>query len=334
MGLLKKLQDFANLSSITYISICAMAYNTAMTTVAILYGGISSEREISIRSAKAVAGALESAGYTIKQIDTAPLNSQQLLAALEGVDVVFPALHGAGGEDGKPQQWLEERKFAYVGSDAASSAVCFDKTRYKKTVAQFGVMTAAGTLVTAQTFWESPIIQRPFVLKPNSGGSSVDTVIVRDAQAIDEDAVRSILETYDTMLLEELIEGIEITVGIVGDTALPVIEIIPPDNGEFDYENKYNGKSQELCPPEHISADIQKRAQTIALKIHRQLRLRDMSRTDMIVRSGDNALVVLETNTIPGLTNESLLPKAARTAGMDMASLVTSLVEAAHARDR
>jgi D-alanine-D-alanine ligase len=131
------------------------------------------------------------------------------------------------------------------------------------------------------------------------------------------------------MLLEELIEGVELTVGVLGDQALPVIEIIPPSDGEFDYENKYNGKSQELCPPRHVDQNIQKQAQEIAVHIHRSLGLRDMSRTDIIIRRSDNVLFTLETNTIPGMTDQSLLPKAAAVAGYSMPELCDTLVRRA-----
>lgn len=305
-----------------------------MKTVALLYGGTSSEREVSIKSGNNVAAALERAGCTVKKIDTAPIDSQQLLANLQDCDVVFPVLHGAGGEDGEPQAWLEEHGFAYIGSDAASSAVCFDKARYRDTVSQFGIVTAAGELVDKDAFWSSALISKPFVLKPNKGGSSVDTIIVRDLGLIDATAIDALFRKYKHMLLEELVIGTEITVGVLDHTALPVVEIIPPRDGEFDYENKYNGKSQELCPPKNVSTEMQKRAQTLALKIHRQLRLRDMSRTDMIIREKDTALFVLETNTIPGMTEESLLPKAAKEAGIDMEQLVRTLVDNALARPR
>ncbi len=130
------------------------------------------------------------------------------------------------------------------------------------------------------------------------------------------------------MLIETLIAGQEITVGVLIEQALPVIEIVPPANGEFDYTNKYNGATQELCPPRSIDRDIQQRAQHLALQIHKLTGGRDMSRTDMMVAS-DGSLHVLETNTVPGLTDQSLFPKAADIAGYDMPHLVRLLVETA-----
>lgn len=303
-----------------------------MITVALLFGGSSSEREISIKSAQSVGTALENAGYSVHKIDTAPLKSDQLLQELKNCDVVFPILHGAGGEDGKPQAWLESHGFAYIGSDSSSSEICFNKARYKNAVSRFGIVTPQGGLVNRESFITSDLITRPFVLKPNDGGSSVDTFIAREPGNFDSNAINKALDHYGEMLLEELIIGTELTVGILNESTLPVIEIIPPSDEEFDYENKYNGKTQELCPPEDIAEDIQKTAQTIALKIHRQLRLRDMSRTDMMLRSSDNALIILETNTIPGMTDQSLLPKAAAASGVDMVQLVRALVDSAIAR--
>jgi D-alanine-D-alanine ligase len=133
------------------------------------------------------------------------------------------------------------------------------------------------------------------------------------------------------MLLEQLVEGVEIAVPVLDNHALPVIEIIPPSGGEFDYENKYNGASQELCPPQHVTQSVQHRAQQLAEKIHSLCGCRDYSRTDMIVRP-DGSLTVLETNTIPGMTEQSLFPKAAAVAGLSMAELCTQLVELALSR--
>ena len=163
--------------------------------------------------------------------------------------------------------------------------------------------------MSAENFTTQPLVKSPFVLKPVSGGSSIDTFIVRDANDVPLEAIMHALQKYGSMLLEQLIVGVELTVGILGDEPLPVIEIIPPTNGEFDYENKYNGKTQELCPPKNVSAAVQKRAQKLALRVHRAAGCRDLSRTDMIYEPNTDSLYVLETNTIPGMTAQSLYPK-------------------------
>lgn len=293
--------------------------------VLILSGGISAEREVSLRSGKAVDEALRAAGYETRQFDPAdPTGS--LTDAIKGCDIVFPALHGTGGEDGTIQTQLEHLNIPYVGSGIYTSELCFDKWKYRNLLIDHGIAVAAGELVDAQGFAISPLIDQPFVLKPQMGGSSIDTILVRDPENYDYSTIDSVFAKYPTLLLERLIDGTELTVGVVGKKALPVIEIIPPQGAEFDYENKYNGATQELCPPKHISAQHQKQAQELALRIHNLCGCQEMSRTDMMLTdSGD--LFVLETNTIPGLTDQSLLPKAAKLAGMDMKKLVKKLIK-------
>lgn len=301
-----------------------------MTKVLVLAGGDSAEREVSLRSSAAVVTALQMNGYEVVVLDPTAPNpdyEQQLAAA----DVVFPVLHGKGGEDGSIQDWLTAHGRRYIGADMASSAHCFDKWRYKQTLIKAGLPVPRGELVSATDIWLSELTMMPFVLKPYDGGSSVDTFIVRDTANYDRLPLTAALTRYPQMLLEELIVGTETTVGVLLDEALPVIEIIPPLNAEFDYDNKYNGHTQEICPPQHLSSDIQKQAQDIALQIHHLLGVRDMSRTDIMV-SSDGLLYVLETNTIPGMTSQSLLPRAAAVAGYAMSAVVKLLVEAALAR--
>jgi D-alanine-D-alanine ligase len=303
-----------------------------MTTVAVLAGGASDEREISLRSAVAVVRALKEAGYEVIEADPAHIDKSELLRRIKKVDVVFPVLHGIGGEDGTLQSWLESNSIVYIGADSNVSAFCFDKRQSKPKLQELGLITPRGETVELGAFQASGLSMHPYVLKPYDGGSSVDTFIVRNPAAADISNITDAFDRHGSMVLEELIDGPEITVGVLGEQALPVIEIIPPADQEFDYENKYNGKTQELCPPQNIPEDVQAEAQRIALKLHRELGILDMSRTDMIVRRSDNAIVVLETNTIPGMTDQSLLPKAAAAAGITMPELVSRLVESALSR--
>jgi D-alanine-D-alanine ligase len=305
---------------------------TQSNTVAVLFGGNSTERDVSLRSAKSVGSALHEAGYTVRMIDTGPISENDLIAGLQDCAVVFPVLHGTGGEDGTAQQWLDDHGFKYIGTGFDGSNLCLDKNRYKQVVQKLGVQVPKGAVVTEESLRESALIHVPYVLKPNDGGSSVDTFIVRNPNTADLQAIHKAFDHYKHMLIEELIEGIEITVGVLDNEALPVIEIIPPADGEFDYENKYNGKTEELCPPQHVDPAVQKQAQEIARHIHEALGLRDISRTDMIVRKGDNQLYILETNTIPGMTDQSLFPKAASVAGYSMPIWVDRLVRNALAR--
>lgn len=301
------------------------------TKVIVLAGGTSDEREISLRSGSAVAKALETSGHETQILDPADGLEEQL-RELQKANVVFPALHGAGGEDGVLQKFLEDHAIRYVGPDSVSSALCFDKARYTGVLAQHGLLVPDTELVNLQGFQASELSKEPFVLKPNDGGSSVDTFIVREAGNSDDTAIRQAFAKHEELLLQALITGDEITVAILGEEALPVIEIIPPEGGEFDYENKYNGQTRELCPPPDVSPDLQKQAQEHAKKIHEVTGCRDMSRTDIIV-TPEGRLFVLETNTIPGLTDESLLPKAAAAAGYDMPAMCDKLVQIALARN-
>lgn len=298
-----------------------------MAKVIVLCGGDSDEREVSLRSGAAVAAALRTAGYDVAVCDPAR-QGPDYESALQSAGIVFPVLHGAGGEDGTIQSWLEERNIRYVGADAASSALCFDKWRTKQALITAGLPTPEGAIVTRDTFSASPLADAPFVLKPFDGGSSVDTAIIRDISKYDKAGVLKLFDRHPQMLLEQLITGTEITVPVLLGEALPVIEIVPPKDGEFDYENKYNGRTQELCPAQSVSEDTQQQAQKLALRIHKLLGVRDMSRTDMMIDTV-GSLWVLEVNTIPGMTDQSLLPKAAAVAGYPMPELCSRLVQAA-----
>ncbi len=299
-----------------------------MTRVVVLCGGSSSEREVSLRSGSAVAQALKTAGYDVTVLDPKTASFEEIVQC----DVAFPALHGAGGEDGSLQAQLEKRGVRYVGSDADASHLCFDKWTYRHVVIDAGLPMAEGALVQADTFTGHPLTRQPYVLKPVTGGSSIDTFIVRDPSESPETAIHDAFRRHPNMLLERLITGTELTVGVLGDEALPVIEIIPPATGEFDYENKYNGKTQELCPPQHVNAQVQKIAQELAKKAHLFTSCRDFSRTDIIHETATSKLYLLETNTIPGMTEQSLFPKMAAIAGVAMPDLCERLVESALGR--
>ena len=294
--------------------------------ILVLEGGDSSERAVSLRSAESVVRGLEASRYSVTRYDTKDGLDKLALLAKEA-DVVFPVLHGVGGEDGAVQTLLEEVDARYLGATASVSRHCFDKYQTKITVQANGMVTPKAELVDEATYKQSVLTQKPYVLKPNQGGSSIDTFLVRDPSKIDDNVAREIttaLEQYPKMLIEELIDGQEITVSILGEVALPVIEIVPPANEEFDYENKYNGKTQELCPPQNVSEAIQKEAQNLAIKVQKILGVRHLSRVDMMLR-GDQ-LYILEINTMPGLTDQSLFPKSARVAGLDMAQLSHKLL--------
>ncbi len=297
--------------------------------IVVLSGGTSSERDVSLRSGQAVAAALSAAGHTVEQADPSRIALTKEWA--QPYDLAFPVLHGTGGEDGELQGKLDAIHLAYVGSGQEASQLCFNKWDYRQFVETHDVPLAAGELVDSDSLWHSDLVKHPFVLKPFDGGSSIDTFIVRDPAQVPRDSIAAAFQRHPQLLLEQLISGTEITVGVVGTQPLPVIEIIPPADGEFDYENKYNGATRELCPPRHIATSLQDQAQALAARIHSICGCKDLSRTDMMVTTNGD-FIVLETNTLPGLTPQSLLPKAAATAGLPMSELCDHLVQLAASR--
>ena len=300
-----------------------------MEKVLVLQGGVSSEREVSLRSAANVIHWLKETGYEVVVADPADTDFELTKAAAD-CDAVLPILHGAGGEDGVLQLGLEELAKPFLGSGSKACALTFDKQHFRDFMIKRGVQMPRGETVNEAGFRSSELRQAPYVLKPINGGSSVDTLILHDISKEPDDAYFDrLFGRHQEMLLEELIVGQELTVGVLADKALPIILVIPPEGEEFDYENKYNGRSQEIVNPEQIAPKIQQEAKDLALHVHQLAGCRHLSRTDMIATpSGE--LYVLELNTIPGLTEESLLPKMAAADGVDMAALVTRFVAMAN----
>jgi len=299
-----------------------------MVRVLVLSGGYGSEREVSLRSGANVAQALVRAGYEVVRANPGDENFN-LGQQAQNVDIVIPVLHGIGGEDGEIQEQLEALGVKYFGSNSESSRLAFDKVATKELMVRSGIKTPIWEVVNRREFELSELIKKPYVLKPNQNGSTIDTFIVRrpNSQKINSEVLDNLFSRYDNMLLEELIDGEEITVGIIDDTTTPIIKIMPPAGGEFDYDNKYNGNSQEIVDPIEISDDIKKRAQQIAVKLHLLVGARHISRTDMIIRDGE--IYTLEINTLPGLTEQSLLPKMAMGMGIDIVELVDRFVSMA-----
>lgn len=293
----------------------------ANTKIVVLGGGNSSEREVSLRSASAVDNALKDVGYETVEID--PKDGLQQLNNLKDV-IVFPILHGKGGEDGVIQEALEKMELPYLGTNSEASKICFDKSLTRKKLIKAGIAVADGDSVNADNYLEHPLSKTPHVLKVTRGGSSIGTYLVRDPSKIDEDKVSDVFKLDNMAIIERLLEGKEITVPILDNEALPVIEIVPPEGGEFDYENKYNGKTKEHCPPLSVDKETQYKAQQLALKVHKALGARHLSRVDIIVDQND--LYVLELNTIPGMTGQSLYPRSAQVHGLSMSELMSEFV--------
>jgi D-alanine-D-alanine ligase len=291
--------------------------------VLVIYGGDSSERDISLISGANVAEGLTAAKHVVTFFDPAS-GPHTLSDALKGIDVVFPILHGTGGEDGFIQRALELENAVYVGSNSEVSATCFDKWQTIQKAKQ--TVFPATELVSRESIRQSSLLNKPYVVKPRAEGSSVDTFLVRDPKDFDLAKLEEIFDKYnDELMIEELIEGQEITVAVLDNEPLPVVEIIPPAGQNFDFSNKYNGATAENCPPKFVGEDLQLQAQEMALNLHATMECQGFSRTDMIIDKKGN-IFVLEINTLPGMTPESLFPRAAKAAGITLPELVDSLV--------
>jgi D-alanine-D-alanine ligase len=289
--------------------------------VSVLAGGVSGEREVSLRSGAAVAKALRSIGVKVLEVDV----KEKGVKVPQGTDICFLALHGTYGEDGEVQRELEAAGMPFTGSGSEASALAFDKLKARDAMDATGVPMAESQEWTAACDW-----QPPYVLKPVASGSSLGTFLVR-TEAEAKKAVKEAKKWKDGgMMIERLIEGAEMTVGILGEQALPVIEVRPA-KGFYDYQNKYtSGATQYLCPAP-IPKEKAQELQGLALRAHRALGCEVLSRVDMIVDAEGNAHV-LEVNTLPGMTDLSLLPKAGRAAGIDFATQCLRILELSWAR--
>lgn len=292
--------------------------------VAVLMGGPSAERDVSLKSGGVVVQALLNAGAQVCEV--AVQGTDFWLPA--NVDVAFIALHGTFGEDGQVQQIMEQRGVPYTGSDPEASARAFDKAAAKEQFAAAGVPTP-GYVVLNKGMAPPADLQPPLVVKPARQGSSVGVAVVQ-SRAEMEQACEQAWRYDEKLVLEQFVSGRELTVGILGNKALPVVEI-RTRHKFFDYQAKYTpGEAEEICPA-HLDRLLAARVQDVALRAHQCLGCRDFSRVDVMLSDGGE-LSVLEVNTIPGLTTNSLLPKAARAAGLSMQDVCVRLVEMALAR--
>ncbi|OPZ25200.1 MAG: UDP-N-acetylmuramate--L-alanine ligase [Lentisphaerae bacterium ADurb.BinA184] len=293
--------------------------------VAVLLGGPSKERTVSLRSGAAVAAALRQAGHCVTESDVEACALPPIPA---GTEVVFPVLHGTFGEDGGIQALLERAGFGYVGSGVEASRLIMSKVLTKERLAPHGIPMARHVLVSDPKA-PAPALDYPLLVKPNAQGSSVGMTKLRRPEAWRR-ALRKGLACDSAVLVEEFIEGTEITVGVLFGEALPVVEIVPPKGRTFDNDAKYahsRGHTHYYCPPKTVPAAVQKRAQECAVKAYALLGAKDMLRVDFIVdRAGVPRL--LEGNSIPGFTATSLLPKAAAAAGISFVELCVGLVRA------
>jgi len=291
--------------------------------VCVMLGGPSAEREVSLRSGAAAAKALRSLGHNVRELD--PADASWQLPPATGV--VFLALHGTYGEDGGVQARLEELGVPYTGCGPEASRTAFDKVLTKQRCLRQGIPTARFAVLDAPQPDLPPGWTPPVVLKPVRQGSSIGLQFVERAEewaAALAEALR-----YDTqVLMEEKIHGRETTVGILEDRALPVAEIRVKKNGPFDYRNKYTaGAARHICPAD-FDAAATARIQSAALGAFRAIGGRDFARVDVMVSAGGEP-VVLEVNTLPGLTELSLLPEAAAAAGLNYGQLCQRMIDLA-----
>ncbi len=290
--------------------------------ITVLRGGPGSEREVSLKSGRAVAAALRLRGHEVFEADISP---DDLSALDRPADVVFIALHGTFGEDGRIQEILEERRMTYCGSGPAASALAMDKRRTKGRCIDLDIPTPRFHIARPSCWrhacanWTPPV-----VVKPVCEGSSVDCQLIRDATAFIP-AVRNLVRKYGECLIEQYIAGLELTVGVLDDQTLPPIWIRTP-RGFYDYKAKYDDKNTEYHFEIPLPATALDRVRELSLKAFHALGCRDFARVDWIADAESGEPYLLEINTIPGFTDHSLLPKAAAQAGIGFDELCERIV--------
>jgi len=299
--------------------------------VAVLMGGWSAEREVSLTSGNGVADALESLGHKVTRIDMGRDVAEKLAAAKP--DVVFNALHGTPGEDGTVQGLMDLMGLRYTHSGLTTSVIAIDKELTKQQLVPHGIRMPEGKIVTSDSLYDADPLPRPYVLKPVNEGSSVGVAIVKERDnhgtPIHRDA-HGPWQHFETLLAEPFIRGRELTVAVLGDRALCVTELVPT-SGFYDYEAKYtDGLTRHVCPAE-IPADIAAAAMKMSLDAHRLLGCKGTSRSDFRWddEQGEAGLYLLEINTQPGMTPLSLVPEQARHVGMSYAELVQAIIDEA-----
>lgn len=299
--------------------------------VAVLMGGWSAEREVSLTSGRGIAQACRNLGHDVTEIDMGRDVAQRLAAAAP--DVVFNALHGTPGEDGTVQGLMDLLGMAYTHSGLTTSAIAIDKELTKKMLVPAGIPMPLGRLVASESLFAGDPLPRPYVLKPVNEGSSVGVAIVTDACNYGNPIRRDVpgpWNEFATLLAEPFIAGKELTVAVLGDEALAVTEL-QPTQGFYDYEAKYtDGLTVHVCPAE-LPADVEAACLAHALAAHRVLGCRGTSRSDFRwdPALGLAGLFLLETNTQPGMTPLSLVPEQAKYRGISYEQLVQRLIDLA-----
>jgi len=296
--------------------------------IAVLMGGPGSERDVSLATGQGVSKALRSLGAEVAEIDVRDENFQ----LPNDVDLAFLTIHGTFGEDGQLQKILERRGIAYTGEGVEGSQTAFDKIRAKEKFREHGVTTPLWEVIHPG---QRPTIPLPIVVKPPREGSTVGVVIVKNEDEI-ESAISEAAKYGRELLIEQFVPGRELTIGVLGDEALPIIEIIPK-GGFYDFTNKYpflnpqaGGGAEHVCPAK-IDAEKTKEIQELALRAFRAAGLQVYGRVDAILSESGEPFI-LEINNIPGMTEASLLPEAAAAAGVSYIDLCARIIELSRAR--
>ena len=308
-----------------------MAINPKDYKVALLAGGTSGEREISIKSGEGARSALEEAGFDTTWID--PANKEDLKRLIdEHFDVAFLCTHGKGGEDGTLQGMLELLGIPYTCPGVQASAIAMDKAKSKILYEHDGIPTSPSMTIDKRVGYDIEAIKKnigiPCVVKAATEGSSIGVEIVHEEERL-EGAIESVFEIDDLMVIEKFIAGPEYTCVALGNHdayALPIIQIVPLKGASYDFESKYAaGGSQHICPAP-LDDELTELVQSYAVRAHKALGCRGVSRSDFIIDANRQPWI-LETNTIPGMTATSLLPDAAKAAGIAFPELCTRLIE-------
>jgi D-alanine-D-alanine ligase len=291
--------------------------------IAVLMGGPGSERDVSLATGRGVAKALRSLGADVTEVDV----RDEKFELPADVELAFIAVHGTFGEDGQIQGILEARGIPYTGEGVRQSELAFNKILSKQKFREQDVTTPAWQVVPVGV---RPSMALPFVLKAPKQGSTVGIYIIKSEAEI-EPAMKDAAQYDEELLVEKFVPGRELTIGVLGDQALPIIEIIAK-GGFYDFTNKYpflnpqaGGSAEHVCPAK-IDEGMTKEIQALALRAHRSLGLQVYSRVDILLPP-DGVPTVLEVNTIPGMTEASLLPEAAAVAGISYADLCRRIIE-------
>ncbi len=291
--------------------------------IGVLLGGLSAEREISLKTGNATVGALQQLGYNVVAIDVKQNLPEQLQEA--GVDIAFIALHGRFGEDGRVQGLLEMLQIPYTGSGVLASSVAIDKVMTKQFLLYHELPTPGFDFMRPGDS-AADLLQRckylPVVVKPSREGSTIGITIAKNRETL-RDAIDLAASLDGTVLVEDYIDGVELTVSVVNGKALPTIQIVPK-SGFYDYQAKYTSRDTEYLLPAPIDAESYQLVQEAAVKACRAIGCRGAARVDFMFRDGE--FFCIEVNTIPGMTETSLLPKAARAAGVNFEQLVEMIL--------